>query len=640
MMIFQNICSGFFAVALILSFNSCDKSVNESEKDSTPPQAIILFPIDGTSVNNETVILARAVDNEKVSHVEFYINQDLMHIDSTADEIDIFSYRWNTTEMIPDGDSLSSLYPEDEQQYVYIIAYDETGNNYATESIRNKIDNIDNEDPEAFILRPYEGETISGNFDIMVIASDNDSIMGVQFYIDERLEAVRPTTTSIAETDPLGNTVNYHAYIYTWNTSLVDDGYHSIRVTVSDLNNNTTLVPPTGVSIDNGMITDFVPPTGAIVSPPGGLTVNGTIPIIVNANDNVALGEVAFLINGIYVGTISTYPFAFFWDTTQEDEDSEHVLSAVVVDSVGNETPLNPISVFVDNQSPLDITSPSVLILHPASGQTISGNVNIEVLATDNTSVSNVVFYINGSQEYIDEIEPFNFYWNTQDYEDDEEHTIAVVAYDSSGNYTLTQPITVFVDNFDSIEPAGNIQNPLPGQIVDGDVSIDISATDNVGVSKVVTLINGNPRDTIFEEPYSYVWNTLLETEDEYHVISGEVSDSSNNINYVSPIVVFVDNHVNDINPPTGSIAHPLSGQTVSGTVQFTVLAQDDFGISYVEYFIDGISVGTDDEYPFEYDWNTIDLESNSEHTLSATVSDNFGHTIILQPVLVIVNNE
>ena len=83
-----------------------------------------------------------------------------------------------------------------------------------------------------------------------------------------------------------------------------------------------------------------------------------------------------------------------------------------------------------------------------------------------------------------------------------------------------------------------------------------------------------------------------------------------------------------------------MSGQTVSGNVQFTVLAQDDYGISHVEYYIDGINVDSDDEYPYEYVWNTHDLENFSEHTLSATVSDNFNHTIILQPVLVVINNE
>ena len=637
---FLKIFSSVIKIIFIIQFYSCGKSIKESEQDTIPPQAMILFPIDGIAVNNETVILVRAVDNEIVSHVDFYINQELVHTDSSADDNDIFSYRWNTVEMIQNGDSLSTLYQEDEYQYLSIIAFDQAGNSYATESIQNKIDNIDNETPEAFILQPYEGQTISENFDITVIASDNDSIMGVQFYIDDRLEAVRPTTTLISETDPFGNVVNYHAYIYTWNTSLVDDGYHSIRVTVSDLNNNTRLVSPRVVIIDNGMITDFTPPNGAIVSPPAGLTVSGTIPIIVNAYDNIALGEVAFLINGIYVGTTSNSPYAFFWDTTQEDEDSEHILSAVVIDSVGNETPLNPVSVFVDNQNPVDVVAPSVLIMHPASGQTISGIINIEIVATDNDSVSHVVFYIDGNQEFVDYSLPFNYQWDTQDFEEDLEHTIAAVAHDTSGNYALTQPITVYLDNYDNIAPAGDIQNPLPGQIVDGNVSIDISATDNIGVSKVVTSINGNPRDTIFEEPYIYVWNTLLETEDEYHVISGEVSDSSGNTNYISPIVVFIDNHVNDITPPTGFISNPLSGQTVSGNVQFTVLAQDDYGISHIEYYIDGINVDTDDEYPYEYVWNTNDLENFSEHTLSATVSDNFNHTIILQPVLVVINNE
>ena len=637
---FINIFFHIVKLIIILHFLSCEQSIKKSVEDDIPPQAMILFPIDGTSVNGEITILARAVDNDMVTHVEFYINQKHVHTDSSANDNDVFSYRWNTTEMSQDGDSLIILYREDEFQYLSIIAFDQEGNSYATESIKNKIDNLDNENPEAFILRPFEGETINQNFDITVIASDNDSISGVQFYIDERLEAVRPTTTLISETDPFGNTINYDAYIYTWNTSLVDDGYHSIRITVSDLNNNTTLVSPRGVSVDNGMITDFTPPTGSIVSPPAGLTVNGIIPIIVNANDDVALGEVAFLINGTYVGTIYESPYAYLWNTTLETEDSEHVLSAVVIDSVGNETPLNPISVLVDNQNPPDVIPPSVMIMYPASGQTISGVIDIDIIANDNDSVSHVVFYIDGNQEFIDENTPFNYSWNTEEFQEDWEHTIAVVAYDSTGNYTLTQPITVFVDNFDNIAPFGNIQNPIPGQILDGIISIEIAAMDNIGVTEVITSINGVPRDTILNSPYDYNWDTTLETEDEYHVISGEISDSSNNVYYISPIVVFVDNYFNDITPPSGSISNPLSGQTVEGLVQFTVLAQDDYGIDQVEYFIDGISVDTDSDSPYEYEWNTFSLENNSEHTLSATVTDNFNHTIILQPVLVTVYNE
>ena len=152
---FLNIFSSFIKIIFIVQFYSCEKSIKESEQDNIPPQAMILFPIDGIAVNDETVILVRAVDNDIVSHVDFYINQELVHTDSSADDNDIFSYRWNTVEMIQNGDSLSTLYQEDEYQYLSIIAFDQVGNSYATESIQNKIDNIDNESPEAFILQPY-----------------------------------------------------------------------------------------------------------------------------------------------------------------------------------------------------------------------------------------------------------------------------------------------------------------------------------------------------------------------------------------------------------------------------------------------------------------------------------------------------
>ena len=139
--------------------------------------------------------------------------------------------------------------------------------------IKSRIDNIDNESPNAFILKPFQGQSLEGNVDITVIASDNDSISSVKFFINDRLEAIRPTTSLISEEDQFGNITSYQAYLYTWNTELVNDGYHSIRVMVFDINENSTIVAPRDVIVNNGLIFDPVPPTGTIVSPPAGLIV-------------------------------------------------------------------------------------------------------------------------------------------------------------------------------------------------------------------------------------------------------------------------------------------------------------------------------------------------------------------------------
>ena len=102
---------------------------------------------------------------------------------------------------------------------------------------------------------------------------------------------------------------------------------------------------------------------------------------------------------------------------------------------------------------------------------------------------------------------------------------------------------------------------------------------------------------------------------------------------------VFVNNIIDDITPPVASISNPLSGQTVSGTVSFTVQAEDDFGVYNVEFFIDGESIGADDTEPYQIEWDTTPLENESQHTLSAYVTDHAGHTTIVQPILVTISN-
>ena len=626
-------------VFLTIPFFSCEKSVQKPLDDNSIPQVVILFPANGEYVSGEVVIQARAIDNQGISHVEFYINQEMVHVDSTSNNNDIYTYRWNTISSDESAQNLNPVYAEDEYHYISVIAYDKSGNSYATAPIKNKIDNIDNESPNAFILKPSQGQSIEGNIDITVIASDNDSIAIVKFFIDDRLEAIRPSTSMVTEEDQFGNISSYHAYIYTWNTQLVDDGYHSIKVIVDDINENSTIVAPRDIIVNNGIVYDITPPTGTIVSPPAGLTVHGTIPVIVNAADNISVGEVAFSIDGVFQETITSSPYVYFWDTNSASEDSEHIISAIVIDSVGNETPLTPISVFVNNIIDPDIIPPIASIFYPVSGQTISGIIDIEISTSDNDGISHVIFFIDGNESYIDEEPPYIYSWDSELESEDNEHTIAAASCDYFGNCTITSPITVIVDNIDNVYPSGQILNPFPGQILEGNVTIQFSAYDNEGIKNLVPYINGLPVDTVDSFPYNYVWDTTTETEDAYHVISGIVSDSSNNVFYINPIVVYIDNFINDINPPSGVISNPVSGQNVNGIVDFIILAQDDQGIDNVEFYINGSSVSIDSDYPYQYSWDTTNEVNNSEHTLSASVSDYSGHTILLQPVLVTIIN-
>ena len=102
------------------------------------------------------------------------------------------------------------------------------------------------------ILKPFQGQSLAGNVGITVIASDNDSISIVEIFINDRLEAIRPTTSLVVEEDQFGNITSYPAYIYIWNTELVDDGYHSIRTIVHDVNGNLTIVPPQQIIVIMG----------------------------------------------------------------------------------------------------------------------------------------------------------------------------------------------------------------------------------------------------------------------------------------------------------------------------------------------------------------------------------------------------
>ncbi|MFO8036565.1 MAG: S8 family serine peptidase [Anaerolineales bacterium] len=81
-------------------------------------------------------------------------------------------------------------------------------------------------------------------------------------------------------------------------------------------------------------------------------------------------------------------------------------------------------------------------------------------------------------------------------------------------------------------------------------------------------------------------------------------------------------------NPPSVSITNPADGATVSGTVSVTADATDDNGVSQVEFFVDGSSIGIDSDGSDGYSasWDTTAYVDGG-HTVEAVATDSAGQT-------------
>ena len=620
--IIQNIL--FFVVIMFFSCTTNEPTIIQLP-DTTAPSGYIVSPLNGSSVSGNTSLQVIAIDNEEVDTVYFMIKSQsdtkYRNVDSTTNvSNDIWQGRWNTQ---------NSEWIENENYFITFKAVDLVGNSYIAAPVIVKLDNQDDESPIGYIKNPITGQTVNGLVSIEVEATDNKAIQYVSIFINNEIKI-----THLSE-----------PFNYNWNTELEpDDLVYSIYAVIVDVDNNRTTIPPISVTVNNQLPIDVTPPTGALTSPPAGSTVYGNASIQVTAADDQLVDYIEFYIDGNLDGTYDcsgpSCSASYDWNTTTESE-GEHVVQVILVDGWNNSTVLTPISVIVDNIDQDDI-HPTAVITEPASGQTVSGNVLVETLVIDNLEIDKVEFYINSQIVYTDSIAPdYNYLWNTDSLPDDENYVISIIAYDEVGNEGPSTAITVHLDNYDNINPSGLIMYPYAGQIISGQQTISVLAEDNFGIDSVDFFINSVLVYSDNEEPYEYDWNTEFEFEDANHIIGSIITDLAGNQFEIPSISVFVNNIPNDNVPPTISISNPVSGQTVSGTINFTVNVDDNVGIAQVEFFIDGYSLGVVTEEPYSYLWDTTSNigAHGDEHALSAIVIDTAGNTSFSQPILVIVAN-
>jgi hypothetical protein len=376
---------------------------------------------------------------------------------------------------------------------------------------------------------------------------------------------------------------------------------------------------------------DTTPPTVSITSPSANSKLNGTaVPVAANATDNpggLGMKNVVFRlddpINGSIIATVlgAGPTFTTNWNTVGV-ADGAHMLYAIATDNANLSTTSSGIAVVVDN------TAPTVSITSPSPNAILKGTQQISANPTDNaggSGIKNVVFRLDNptSGVIINTVSgPFTTNWDTTGVADGS-HMLFAIASDNANNSTTSSGISVMVDNNG---PTVSITQPTGTSPVFGTISIVASASDSpgTGVKNVVFWVDnatlGNP---VTSPPYSVSWNTKLYS-DAPHTLKAVATDNNGNSTTSAPVTVTVDN---TIQPPTITLGFsPAPAKKATVTITATATPSTGAKITKVDFYINGVLVGTDTTSAYTYTWK-VPASAGKTYNISAIVTDSAGQT-------------
>jgi hypothetical protein len=125
---------------------------------------------------------------------------------------------------------------------------------------------------------------------------------------------------------------------------------------------------------------DTTPPQVGIAAPAPAAVVSGTTEVTADASDSAGVDLVELYLDGQLVDSLTSAPYAWSWDTTQQPNGS-HTIKARARDLAGNAADSAPVTVTVNNATadPTPVTETftgSVGLSRKATSQTCSVNVS------------------------------------------------------------------------------------------------------------------------------------------------------------------------------------------------------------------------------------------------------------------------
>jgi subtilisin family serine protease len=267
------------------------------DNDLSPPTVSFTTPAPGATVRGSVTLGAVATDNVGVTRVEFYDGATRLGTDTVSP----YNASWSTASG-PNG-----------SRTVTARAYDASGNIGLAE-LTVVVDN-DTVAPTVTLTSPTEGAALTGTVTFSASASDDKGVTRVVFYIGT-IQAGTDTTAP---------------YTYSYNTRILPNGPKVITARAYDVAGNMGVSQSVNVTFDN----DLTAPTTSLTSPAAGATLTGAVLLEAVASDDRAVTKVDFYAGSTLLGSDTTAPYSWNWDTTKNVV-GNYTLKTRAFDAAGN----------------------------------------------------------------------------------------------------------------------------------------------------------------------------------------------------------------------------------------------------------------------------------------------------------------
>ena len=324
--------------------------------------------------------------------------------------------------------------------------------------------------------------------------------------------------------------------IWSWDTTSAANASHTLQARAHDAAGNVGTSAVVTVTVNN-TVQDTTAPVAQVSSPAAGATVSGTVSVEPQATDDVGVTRLELLLDSTVVATFTSGTGTWSWDTTKA-ANGTHTLQARAYDAAGNRGDSSLMNVTVSN-TVADTTPPTVQINSPVAGATVSGAVSVKPQATDDVGVTRLELLLDSTVVATFTSGTGTWSWDTTKAANGT-HTLQARAYDAAGNRGDSTPMNVTVSNTvaDTTVPTVQINSPVTGTTVSGNVSVTASASDNVGVTAVKLYVDGKLAGTVTGGSAVFTWNTAgLKGQ---HTLQAKATDAAGNTGVSASVQVTV----------------------------------------------------------------------------------------------------